>query len=316
MSDVIDRDEYMEKLKNILSLYEAGERDYRPISNSGLPGGLIELKEDTPTIVVPDLHGRADFLEKLLNFTIDGYSVIELLSLSSIQVVCVGDGFHSERRGKKRWLKSNTEFEGGFVLHTNIDEEMGENLRTMEYVIELKLLFPGYFHFLKGNHENIKNEEAGGDYPFGKYTSEGEIVRAWVLQFLGEEFLESYAKLEKLFPLVAVGDSLFISHTFPSKKYSREEIINYTEFPDLIHDFTWNRSTLDSSELLDSYLKDFTGDKRGLYVIGHTPVKGRGEFHFENRFLKIHNPDNMYVLYHDGNKGINTIIDINGESFE
>lgn len=316
MSIVIDRDEYIEKLHAVIDLYSAGELDYRPKSEKGRVGGLIELKLDIPTIVVPDLHGRYQFIEKLLSLSINGQTVVELLSKSVIQIVCVGDAFHSESRGKSRWLECHKEYNDDFKTHEKIDDEMYENLKTMEYIMELKLLFPRYFHFLKGNHENIKNQESGGDYPFGKYTNEGEIVKSWVTEFLGRDFLESYAQMERLFPIMAIGKALIISHSLPSEVFSREDVKNYHNSDDLIHDFIWNRPGSEPKDVVQGYFREYLGDDNGLYVIGHTPVRGPGDYQVNNSFVKIHNPDNMYVLYHNSETGSNRIIDLNGDSSE
>lgn len=41
-------------------------------------------------------------------------------------------------------------------------------------IMVLKTGFPAHFHFLKGNHENIKNDLGGGNSPFRKLVSEGK----------------------------------------------------------------------------------------------------------------------------------------------
>lgn len=58
----LDADHYIDLIErsNIVLLNEAEE--IRPRDSSGLPGGLIFLKRDIPTVIVPDLHARMNFL--------------------------------------------------------------------------------------------------------------------------------------------------------------------------------------------------------------------------------------------------------------
>ena len=62
---------------------------------------MIFLKEDIPTIIIPDLHGRFNFLYRVLKFKIDELTVLEELYKGTIQIVCVGDGFHTERQNNR-----------------------------------------------------------------------------------------------------------------------------------------------------------------------------------------------------------------------
>ncbi|MBL7058506.1 GNAT family N-acetyltransferase [Patescibacteria group bacterium] len=61
--------------------------------------GIVEIKnENIPTIVISDLHARRDFLINVLeNKGKAGVSNFDLLKQGKINIVCVGDGMHSEK---------------------------------------------------------------------------------------------------------------------------------------------------------------------------------------------------------------------------
>ena len=106
-----------------------------------------------------------DFLTSVLAFRPeDDRRVLDRLAEGSIQVVCVGDGFHAEGRALRRWQSALEEFKHGYRRHEAMDAEMRESLGLMEMVMELKAEFPEGFHFLKGNHENITNEQGAVSY--------------------------------------------------------------------------------------------------------------------------------------------------------
>jgi hypothetical protein len=116
---------------------------------------------------------------------------------------------------------------------------MMESLGLMEMVIELKMAFPNNFHFLKGNHENIANEEGFGNHPFRKFAFEGHMVARWVQTFYGKDFIDSYYEFEKNLPLFVIGRNFIISHAEPLYFFEREAIVEYRNNPDVVEGLTW-----------------------------------------------------------------------------
>lgn len=112
----------------------------------------------------------------VLNDVIDVLKTYWGLSSGKLQVVCVGDGFHSESRAILRWKKALGEYTMDFIEHRAIDEEMSESLGVIIMVMKLKTAFPYFFHFLKGNHENIANENSADNRSFRKFVYEGAMV--------------------------------------------------------------------------------------------------------------------------------------------
>ena len=195
----------------------------RPRDSSGRPGGLVLLNPNLTTVLVPDLHARTGYLAALIDMEIDGVRLLERLLGGTLQVLCVGDGFHSEARGAERWRRAWEEYQEGYLSHEAMDGEMAESLSLMAMVMILKTAAPDAFHFLKGNHENVANVDTDGNRPFGKYAWEGQMVRDWFLEFLGRDVLDRWAGFENSLPLLAVGDHFLVSHAEPRRAYGRDE---------------------------------------------------------------------------------------------
>lgn len=292
--------EYLDVLKKVNIVLISEDKKTRPRDKSDLPGGLIYLKKNTHTIIVPDIHARMDFF---LNIMLDKDSKdktnLQKIESDELQIICVGDGFHAEKRAAKRWAQAYKEFEQDYTIHKNIDEEMRESLGVMEMVMEVKSNYPLNFHFIKGNHENIKNEEGGGNYPFMKFSYEGPMVAYYIEKFYGKEFLEEYYKFEKNLPLFAVGKNFLISHAEPLSFFDEEKIIEYRNNPDVIEGLTWTADDAanDGSvqEMLSYYIRDEDNAGNKFYFGGHRPVKNLFNPRADGQYIQIHNPDKFII---------------------
>lgn len=293
-----DRGEFLLVLDRINSVLLAEDEEIRPRSNAGLPGGLIQLKKNIPSIIVPDLHARMDFFLNLMLGAKDGSDNLTLLENDELQIICVGDGVHAEKRAAKRWSAAFREFEGDYLKHDNIDAEMRESFGLMEMVMEVKAAYPRNFHFLKGNHENITNEEGNGNYPFIKFSYEGPMVAYYVEKFYGAGFLRSYDIFEKNLPLFAAGRNFLVSHAEPMRFFSREEIIEYRNLPHVVEGLTWTADDAAGdrsvSDMLNHYIDEAYRDK-SYYFGGHRPVAGLHNARAEGRYIQIHNPK-LFVI--------------------
>ncbi|RLW69699.1 MAG: hypothetical protein B6D68_01705 [spirochete symbiont of Stewartia floridana] len=268
----------------------------RPRDSRGCPGGLIQLPPCPITIIAPDLHARTGYLMALMDMEVHGERVADALQAERAQIVCVGDGFHSEARGFGRWRQAWAEYQGGFHRHAAMDDEMRENLSLMAMVMILKTTYPDGFHFLKGNHENVANVDGGGNRSFYKFVSEGEMVKEWFIRFLGVEMLSRWAEFESSLPLLAVGDRFMASHAEPGRPYESREVIEYRGNDQLIFDFTWtgNGEAMEGSvaSMLTMYLDDQS--EGALYFGGHRPVGGLYALRAGGRYVQIHNPE-LYI---------------------
>ncbi len=307
-------DEYLEKVNGIIGILDSEEEIYRPRSADGRPGGLVYLNKSLDTIIVPDLHARMDFfLHVLLHEIEDQSTVLDRLALGQIQMVCVGDGFHAEARAARRWLSAFEEFKSDYANHSSMDEEMRESLGLMEMVIEVKASFPPFFHFLKGNHENISNEQGEGNYPFGKFAYEGAMVTHYIKKFYGEEFLSRFYRFEKQLPILTVGKNFLISHAEPETFYPREMVIDYRTHPEVIYGLTWTDNDAAQEDsvpaMLDYYL-DETERNGAYYFGGHRPIGGKYHLRAGGKYVQIHNPNRFIAAFLKKNKEIDLDEDI------
>ncbi|KPJ85877.1 MAG: hypothetical protein AMS17_13840 [Spirochaetes bacterium DG_61] len=292
-------DAYLEVLERAYTTLASENPKVRPSSSAGMPGGIVQLKQNIPTIIVPDIHARIDFfLNILLSENSDGWSNLQMLAADMLQVVCVGDGFHAEARAVERWDRAFQEYRESYKRHRAMDEEMRESLGVMEMVQEVKCAFPLNFHFLKGNHENIRNEHEEGNYAFRKFTYEGEMVLYYMEKFYGEEFLDSYARFEKSLPLLAVGRNFLVSHAEPMSLYDREDIIEYRERPEVVYGLTWtanDEAEEGSVRRMLSYYLDEENVEEYYYFGGHRPIRDLYHLRAEGRYVQFHNPDRFII---------------------
>lgn len=265
----------------------------RPRDSAGRAGGFIELDPLLPTIIVPDLHGRTGFFASLMECRLGegGLTVAGALGTGMAQMLCLGDGFHSEARGAERWKKAFAEWLGGFEVRTAMDAEMAENLALMEMVMRAKLAWPTRFHFLKGNHENILNEDGDGNFPFGKFVQEGAMVLDFMEAFYGRPFLGLWSRFEKALPLFARGARFLASHAEPARAYAREELIDARSRPDVVRGLTWtdNDAAAEGSvaRMLGALLPGRPG---GRYFGGHRVIPGVYRLRAGGLFVQVHNP--------------------------
>jgi len=299
-----ERDDFLRLLRTATARLADEDQLYRPRDEHNRPGGLVRLAERT-TLVVPDLHARLGVLPHVLSHEVKGKPFLQLMQEGTGQIVCVGDGLHSESRGYDRWQKALKEFTGGFPRHKAMDEEMREGLGLMEMVMNLKLAFPDRFHFLKGNHENILNEEGRGNHPFRKFAFEGEMVRSWLQKFYGEEVLYAYAEFERELPLVAADGNFMISHGEPERFFTREEVIRYRSLDDVIYGLTWTPNGGAEEGSVERMIEEFCPAPAGaLYFGGHRAITGRYALRAEGRYVQLHNPSACIIAVLEPGKSI------------
>ncbi|MFH2133234.1 MAG: hypothetical protein ABIK68_22875 [bacterium] len=282
-----------ERLQKVIETLENESNEWRPADEKVNPCGIVLLRQDIPTLMVPDRHCRSDYLPDLMGFKPADKTVFELLKHGRIQIVCVGDGMHSERRGKERWQAAFAEYKNNFVDCPAMTEEMTENFQTMAMVMKLKAAFPRYFHFLKGNHENILDEAGNGNHPFAKFVAEGPMTTFYVKKFFGDTFLNQYDQFEKDLPLVARGTFFVVSHARPRKRYSIDQLINFRSQPDVIEGLTWTRHQNAEPGSIPSMLDELLGNSISprYWFCGHTSLKTRFKHWPEDALIEIHNPD-------------------------
>ncbi len=293
----------------LLSLLEAGisvleseSSDYRPVADDGKSGGLLDFTDSAfhsrPVIIVPDLHGRGNFLLDLLDYNLSGKSILELLESGEVLVCCVGDIFHSENRGRQRWKEAFLQSNGGNYVNEPMTEEMKENLSLLEMILSLKSAFASHFHILKGNHENVLNEDHRtkyGNVPFRKFCDEGNMVAEFLQHKYDDLILHEISFFEKSLPVCAAFKNCVVSHAEPADFFTRNEIINYHENGSMLtFALTWTANDAAKSGTVEHMFKELLSEKEckhAVYLSGHRPVLGKYALRQNGQLVQIHTPD-------------------------
>ncbi len=307
-------------VEKVCSVLKNEEEACRPRNCVGEVGSLLNLSEDysRPTVLVPDIHARPDFIKNILNCSLPAdfleapeaeksFTVLEALKHKLINVVCVGDAVHTELYGE-RWTMIAEEFRKGEHQGFFMTEEMILNFATLCSLMKLKIRFPQNFHFLKGNHENILNCNYGGDFAFYKYANEGEMVKTFVTEYYGEKLHEKLACYENLLPLAAYGKNYVVSHAEPADSYTREQLIDAKFDEEVVQGLIWTRNGVVNKPTAMNIMINLLGKrqaKKSLYFAGHRPVKGLYNFRQGDTFLQIHNPHNQNIFLVRQNKPFN-----------
>lgn len=277
---------------------EAPER--RPRDDADRSGGVIRLLPDIPTVVLPDIHARIDLLVKAMITSFPEHGIEDPLLMAidagRAQLVMVGDYVHGEARVRDRWAAAYGEFLDGYRRREAMDAEMYESLTSLQIVSLLKRAYPEHVHGLKGNHENIANEEGNGNHAFGKFANEGAIVADYMDRFYAGEAFDGVYRFEHDLPLLAVGESFVVTHAEPLEFFTFDEIRTYRDRPEVVEGLTWtdNGAAAPGSvaETVAHMLPEVPSQD-AIHLGGHRPVSGLYALRAEGQYVQFHNPGRL-----------------------
>ncbi len=304
------RDEFAALTAEVLDILRNESTILRPPDQDEAPGGLLDLP-DLPVILLPDLHARADFLAQVLAWrpplfaagigkaTLPGQTLAALLEREAAVLVCLGDAFHSEgEAAARRWMLALKEYEEGWERSPAMDEEMGRALACVELILCAKRAFPASFHYLKGNHDNITDEEGRGDHPFYKYALEGEMTASWFALRYGVETLSLYRQAELSLPLVVRGSHFIASHAEPAFAMTARDIIEYRRRPEVAEALTWTPNDAAATGSVARTMASLLGPAASAsrWFAGHRPVEGLFALRSAGLFVQFHNPRRHVIV--------------------
>jgi hypothetical protein len=298
------RREFAAAVEAALAVLEAEDPVLRPRDSSRRPGGLLDLS-DLPTVLVPDLHARPAFLASVFDWrpplSPGRSSLASLLASGEANLVCLGDLFHSEAGGaRERWLRAYREYASGWASREVMDEEMARSLAVARIVLEAKSAFPRNFHCLKGNHDNIADEEGRGDHGFYKFAAEGAMVASWFRESYGGALQARYRELELDLPVLALGARFAASHAEPAFALGREDAVEYRTRPEVVEALIWTPNDEAEPGSVARSLEALLGEDRAagaLWFAGHRPVAGRYALRAGGRFVQFHEPGSRRVAF-------------------
>ncbi len=297
----------VESLDRCVNVLECEDSSYRPKEKNKKKssGGLLNFCSqdfDKPVIVVPDLHARGYFLLNVLRSKIslaDGnsISIIDGIASNKIILVCVGDIFHSESRCYARWQRAYSDYLKDNIASPEMCEEMKENLNLLMMILKLKTIFPSSFHCLKGNHENILNEEGRGNHPFYKMAAEGDMFYKFLSLEYDDVLIYLLSIFEHLLPVCAVFPNLIVSHAEPAFTMTKSKIINYSQHDEVIYGLTWTENDKAQKSSVSKSIKNLVGKncRNVVWIGGHRPVHEKYVLRQRGKFIQIHNPNQQNI---------------------
>ena len=214
----------------------------------GNPGGILELADNVTPILVGDLHARLDNLLTILSEN----AVLEGMEKGTTALIILGDAVHPEEPGCL--------------------EDMESSLLIMDLIFRMKLRFPDNIFYTIGNHDSFLHEIMKRGVP------QGLLWEKHVLSSRGEEYKAGLELFYQLSPLVVISRDFIACHAGPARrKVSRQILIDAHQFPDIVHDMTWNRvrTTGFPAGYTRSDVRQF---RKGLdvgkdtpFIVGHHP---------------------------------------------
>lgn len=249
--------------------------------------GIVDLPKGVPTLIIPDIHGQRDYLVRALEHKIDGKKVLDRLKDGEMNLLCLGDGMHSEGRAKDRWKQAERDFLADQPSRAMYDE-MVESFGTMKMVMDLKSQLGDNFCYLRGNHDDINPE-----HTYMKYTRVGEsnLVRDWVVKNYGDDLLQEWSSFEKEMPLVAKGTGFVASHAAPGSQLSKQEIQSRSERAFGVLAWTDNTAWSENGserQIFSDNLREVGAKETDHWLVGHRKVADanfRGQF--DNQLIQI-----------------------------
>jgi hypothetical protein len=142
----------------------------------------------------------------------------------------------------------------------------------MDLIFRLKLRFPGNVFYIVGNHDSFMRELMKQGIP------QGLLWEKHVVASRGEEYKTELELFYQQSPLLVLGKDFIACHAGPARrKVSRQILVDAHQFPDIVHDLTWNR--IRTTAFPAGYTRsDVHQFRKGLevgsdtpFIVGHHP---------------------------------------------
>jgi len=250
----------------------------------GNPGGVLELPDNVTPILVGDLHAQLDNLLTILSEN----RFLDSLENGTAALIFLGDAVHSEEPGRL--------------------EEMDSSLLMMDLIFRLKLRFPDHVFFIVGNHDSFLHEIMKQGVP------QGLLWEKHVVSSRGEEYKTELELFYRQSPLLVLSKDFIACHAGPARrKISRQVLVDAHQFPDIVHDMTWNRirTTAFPAGYTRSDVRQF---RKGLevdsdtpFIVGHHPYSSD-----ETLWLNVGQTSQHHVLISSRPGRVGIFIGIDG----
>jgi hypothetical protein len=253
---------------------------WRPKNLQGRPGGLVEIPADATPVIVGDLHAQVNNLLKILSEN----CLLDCLRMKNAALIILGDAVHSEM------IHETAKFETSMLI--------------MDLIFRLKLLYPGNFYYIRGNHDSFDPEiNKNGVF-------QGILWREALLKQRGEAYVKEMQTFYDTLPYAIRSDSFLACHAGPPREaITRNDLINIAGNPHLAVELVTTR--MQRPNHLGGYTKgDIKRLRKGLdlppktrFIVGHTPMDPFGSFWLHAGSIKNH-----HIIYSAHAEGPSIII--------
>jgi hypothetical protein len=206
----LEPDEALETLKAVNHLLK--EDPYREKDSLGNAGSVVDLPAWITPVIVGDLHAQVDNLLKILTEN----AFLESIDQGDAALVLLGDAVHLEADEKLA--------------------DMDSSVLIMDLILKLKLAYPKQVFFVMGNHDSFSPDVMKGGVP------QSVLWEKRLAELRGKEYCEELAFFYRQSPLVVLSEDFIACHAGPPcSNVSIEKLIEARQFPELVHELTWNR---------------------------------------------------------------------------
>ncbi len=186
---------------------------------------LMQLNPNVPTYVFTDVHGDRGYLGNILRYRTDQQqSLLTLLEQKKANLVCLGDGMHTE---------DPTYWSGDYR------REVVRSVSLMRMIMGLKTRYPESFHYLSGNHDDITNTG------LVKYGLELNTKMMGAMNgYIGAGFSDLWHQFEELLPVMAMlkrndGSAVILTHAAPKYTITPEDVGKKPVGRSILEALTW-----------------------------------------------------------------------------
>lgn len=235
----------VQKFIQPLSVSELYQLNARLANESGVSkfftreGSLVHINEDRDVVVVGDLHGNINRLDRILN------EFGPRLSSGRVVLVFLGDAIHREKE--------------------NLDE-MSSSIEVLNAIIRLKWRYPEQIHYLLGNHDVVDTRDdrmlfVKKGVPQALLFLEGLRNYFRSMGRLEEEVKKMTAGYQSFFdgcPLAAIveGDegAVYMAHSAVVRGgVTQQQLVEARQNPGLMRQLLWNSHEVRSFSPGDTY---------------------------------------------------------------
>ena len=225
---------------------------YRAPDSMGNVGSLLKLPGYLTPIIVGDLHGQLDNLVRILTEN----AFLSAVQQGTAALIFLGDAVHLEEEGQL--------------------EQMESSMAVMDLILCLKSQFPQNVFFLQGNHDGFSPDVMKGG------VAQALLWQKYLLEQRGEAYIQALSLFYRQCPLVALSQDFVACHAGPPRsKTSREQLIEAREFPDLVHELTWNRIRTKGWPMgykrgdVNRFRRSLELDEDPPFIVAHYPQDGK-----------------------------------------